>query len=304
MSLFAGLVAAVPYFSQTPFRLPSSRIRLYKTATPPTLGIARYFDIQLSLIRLLIAPTSQSVAQSDIGFWILVSTVMPPFLSHGARQLSSSSSSASSPSTLLLHRSLSLRSLASSVGHQITSHPVSSATISRRSLQPIVKSITSLVRRQQSAVNPNVLPTTYAGLNSGPAPGTVVGVVIGAVAGFLILLWLIYTCVYGPGYFYEEETVVRTSHSARRSSRSRSSMTQPRSSPRQQTRRETIIVEERRAPPVEDDIVEVIEERSPSRTPPRRDRRSSDRRDTDGYYRPVDPLAYGGGSAPPRKVHR
>ena len=230
---------------------------------------------------------------------------MPPFLSHGARQLTASSSS-SLPPPLLLHRPLSLRSLDSSVDHQITSRPLSSPIISRRSLQPLVKSISSLVRRQQSAVNPNVLPTTYAGLNSGPAPGTVVGVVIGAVAGFLILLWLIYTCVYGPGYFYEEETVVRTSRSARRSSRSRSSMTQPRSSPRQQTRRETIIVEERRAPPVdqEDDIVEVIEERSPSRTPPRRDRRSGDRRDTDGYFRPVDPLAYGGGSAPPRKVHR
>lgn len=306
MSLVVCLVAAVTPFQPTRFRLRISRIPLYIKATPPALGIARIFEIQTSHIRLLIVRAQQPCAQSDVSFGILVSTVMPPFLSHGARQLPSSSASFS-PLALLLHHPLSRRSLDPSIGHQTSSRPLSFPTISRRSLQPLVKSVASLVRRQQSTVNPNVLPTTYAGMNSGPAPGTVVGVVIGAVAGFLILLWLIYTCVYGPSYFYEEETVVRTSRSARRSSRSRSSMTQQRSSPRQQTRRETIIVEERRAPPVdrEDDIVEVIEERSPSRTPPRRERRSSDRRDADGYYRPVDPLAYGGGNAPPRKVsHR
>lgn len=222
---------------------------------------------------------------------------MPPFRSHGAQ----------TSSTFLLHHPLSFRSLVSSVGRQTTSHPSSSPIKTRRSLLPLVKSVASVFRRQQPAVNPSVLPTTYSGINSGPAPGTVVGVVIGSVCGFLLLLWLIYSCFYmGSGDTYDEEIVRRSSRSGRRSSRSRSEMTQQRSSPRQQTRRETVIVEERRAPPVdrEDDIIEVIEEHSRSRTPPRRERRSSDRRETDGYYRPVDPLAYGGGDAPPRKVSR
>lgn len=228
---------------------------------------------------------------------------MPPFLSHNPQTSPSSSS--------LLHHLPSLRSLVPSIRYQTTSHFSSIPTKTKRSLQPLVRSVASVFRRQQQqqpVVNPSVLPTTYTGINDGPPPGTVAGIVLGSVCGFVLLLWLIYSCFYmNSGEVYEEEVVRRSSRSARRSSRSRSEMTQQRSSPRQQTRRETVIVEERRGPPVdrEDDIVEVIEEHSRSRTPPRRERRSSDRRETDGYYRPVDPLAYGGGNAPPRKVsHR
>lgn len=164
---------------------------------------------------------------------------------------------------------------------------------------------TTILRRQQQ-VNPNVLPTTYAGLNEGPAPGTVAGIVLGSVAGFLLLLWLIYTCFNFDGSFgiYREESVRRRSRSPRRSSRSRSEVIEVsrQRSPRREVRRETVVVEEttRRTPPErDDDIVEVIEEHSP-----RRERRGSDRRDSGGFYRTVDPDSFAGGRAPPRKVRR
>ncbi|KAL8739031.1 MAG: hypothetical protein Q9181_000313 [Wetmoreana brouardii] len=191
-----------------------------------------------------------------------------------------------------------------------------------RSLQHLNRNIKSLSRRQQSP--PKLIPETYAGLNKGPPPGTVVGIVLGSVAGFLLLLWLIYTCMNFASTrgvnTYEEETVVRrrsrSPRSSRRSpprspsrhapsrSRSRSEVievSRHRSPPRRETRRETVILEERtRAPPPpverEEDIVEVIEEHSPPR-------RSSGSRRVSGY-RTVDPEAYGGGNRPLRKVSR
>ncbi|KAL8842932.1 MAG: hypothetical protein Q9170_000336 [Blastenia crenularia] len=183
-----------------------------------------------------------------------------------------------------------------------------------------------LVRRQQNP--PKLIPETYAGLNKGPPPGTVVGIVLGSVAGFLLILWIIYTCVTFNASrgvnTYEEETIVRrrsrSPRSSRRSpprspprspsrhapsrSRSRSEVievSRHRSPPRRETRRETVILEERSRPPPppverEDDIVEVIEEHSPPR-------RSSGSRRVSGY-RTVDPEAFGGGSRPLRKVGR
>ncbi|KAL8721104.1 MAG: hypothetical protein Q9225_002127 [Loekoesia sp. 1 TL-2023] len=180
----------------------------------------------------------------------------------------------------------------------------------------------SLKRRQQST--PKLIPETYAGLDKGPPPGTVVGIVLGSVAGFLLILWIIYTCINFNASrgvnTYEEETVVRrrsrSPRSSRRSpprspsrhapsrSRSRSEVievSRHRSPPRRETRRETVILEERSRPPPppverEDDIVEVIEEHSPPR-------RSSGSRRVSGY-RTVDPEAYGGGNRPMRKVSR
>lgn len=184
--------------------------------------------------------------------------------------------------------------------------------------QPIARPLESLVRRQQAP--PRLIPATYAGLNRGPSPGTVVGIVLGSVAGFLLILWLIYTCVNFNATravgTYEEETVVRrrsrSPRSSRRSpsrhapsrSRSRSEVievSRHRSPPRRETRRETVIMEERSRPPPppverEDDIVEVIEEHSPVR-------RSSGSRRVSGY-RTVDPEAFGGGNRPMRKVSR
>ncbi|KAI9876472.1 MAG: hypothetical protein M1830_006445 [Pleopsidium flavum] len=168
------------------------------------------------------------------------------------------------------------------------------------------RTLNSLIRRQTIVA----IPTTYSGLNAGPPPGTIVGIVLGSIAGFLLILWLLYTCsnMSGGGDVVAEEVVRRRSRSPRRSSRSRSEMMETRRSrspppPRRETRRETIVVEERRAPPPpvvlerEDDIVEVIEEHSP----PRRVRSNRDR---NSGFRPVDPDVYAGGNRPVRKVTR
>jgi hypothetical protein len=142
--------------------------------------------------------------------------------------------------------------------------------------------------------------------------------VLGSVAGFLLILWLIYTCGnmddaygifggWGRQTIVEEEIIRRHSRSRSRSpAHSRVSRTETaevasvRSPSR--TRRETIVVEERRtsrpAPPPEDDIVEVIEEHSPVRRPSRRESKR-----TSGF-RTVDPAEFGGGDRPMRKVSR
>jgi hypothetical protein len=171
-----------------------------------------------------------------------------------------------------------------------------------------ITSSTSLLKRQTQIL---AIPTTYAGLNQGPAPGTVAGIVIGSVAGFLLILWLLYTCFNMGGFpggrggeVVEEEIVRHRSRSPRRS-RSRSEtieITKSRSPPRQQ--RERIVVEETRRvsrPPEPepedqfDDIVEVIEDHSPSPPPRRTSKRSSG-------FRTVDPAEFGGGGRPMRKV--
>lgn len=179
-----------------------------------------------------------------------------------------------------------------------------------RASAPLTTSI-SVAKRQTQIL---AIPTTYAGLNDGPAPGSVAGIVIGAVGGFLLVLWLLYTCfnmsgmgrVGGGGTVVEEEIIRRRSRSPRRS-RSRSEtieITKSRSPPRQQ--RERIVVEETRRvsrpPDLEpeetiDDIVEVIEEHSPS--PPPQSRRTSKRH---SGFRNVDPAEFGGGGRPMRKV--
>lgn len=175
-----------------------------------------------------------------------------------------------------------------------------------RASAPITTSI-SLSKRQAQIL---AIPTTYAGLNDGPAPGAVAGIVIGAVGGFLLVLWLLYTCFNmngggGGTEVVEEEIIRRRSRSPRRS-RSHSEtieITKSRSPP---PRRERIVVEETRRvsrPPEPepedpiDDIVEVIEEHSVS-TPPQ-SRRPSKRH---GGFRTVDPAEFGGGGRPMRKV--
>lgn len=176
-----------------------------------------------------------------------------------------------------------------------------------RTTAPITDSI-SLSKRQAQIL---AIPTTYAGLNDGPAPGSVAGIVIGAVGGFLLVLWLLYTCFNmnggggGGTEVVEEEIIRRRSRSPRRS-RSHSEtieITKSRSPP---PRRERIVVEETRRvsrPPEPepedpiDDIVEVIEEHSIS-TPPQ-SRRPSKR---NSGFRTVDPAEFGGGGRSMRKV--
>ena len=199
--------------------------------------------------------------------------------------------------------------------------------------QPILaRTLTSLLLSRRD-VDPSIIPTTYSGINNGPPPGTVVGIVFGSVAGFLLILWLIYTCVNlnGTSDIYAEETTVRqrrpstpvvrqhrraVTASSVRSHRSEVieqrqqqrpvSRSPSRTPQRNQSRRETIIVEEENirrqaSPSVMDhgeDIVEVIEEIEEPR------RAKSGRGRGDGYYRPVDPAQVGGGSWAPRRMGR
>lgn len=228
---------------------------------------------------------------------------MPPF----SRDQSQSASSQ--------RHSLNLRNYLPSIPDldaRSISAPALHPTKTLRSTPPIIKTLASVLHRRQ--VDPSIVPSTYSGINAGPPPGTVVGIVLGSVGGFLLLLWLIYTCfnLAGPSTaVYEEEIVRRRSHSPRRS-RSRSEVIEvtrqrspqrQRSPPHREVRRETVIVEETtRRPERErgDDIVEVIEEHSPP--PPRRSRGSGS--GGGRYYRTVDPDAFGGGNSAPRKFRR
>lgn len=183
-----------------------------------------------------------------------------------------------------------------------------STVISRASGSTSPSSSLSLSKRQARIL---AIPTTYAGLQDGPAPGSVVGIVLGAVAGFLLVLWLLYTCftmngydLGGRGEIVEEEVVRRRSRSPRRSmSRSetieitKSRSTAPRERIVEEIRRVSRPAPERDPIDLVDDIVEVIEDHSPSPPPP--SRRPSKR--TSGY-RTVDPAEYGGGGRPIREV--
>ncbi|KAI9780984.1 MAG: hypothetical protein M1839_006423 [Geoglossum umbratile] len=46
-----------------------------------------------------------------------------------------------------------------------------------------------LLRRQDG-----VIPGAYQDNNTGPSPGSVVGIVLGSLFGFLLILWLLWTC--------------------------------------------------------------------------------------------------------------
>lgn len=169
----------------------------------------------------------------------------------------------------------------------------------------------SLLPRQQGTV---AIPTVYAGLNSGPSPGTVVGATLGAVAGFLILVWLFSTLSNRRnGTIVDEEIVRERSPRSRRSRRSEMRSVSRASRPERVIRQERIVRDSSRAPPamprssfivddraerrVEgDDVVEVIEEHSSVGVPRRKSRRS-------GGYRSVEPELYAGGDYPQRHVY-
>lgn len=214
-----------------------------------------------------------------------------------------SSSIAIQHSTASLIRSLlpAIRSLAPD------SLPDRSSILPSRSSHPLTSSSSSLLRRQQVVA----IPITYSNINPGSNPGEIAGIVLGSVAGFLLLLWLLYTVFSlgggSRGAIVEERVVRRRSRSPRPRSVSRSEIIEvqhsrqrsPAPPPRREVRRETIVVEETRRPaPVEreDDIVEVIEEHSPAPRRVRSQRNSG--------YRNVDPDEYGGGDRPLRKVRR
>ncbi|TVY48225.1 hypothetical protein LOCC1_G003885 [Lachnellula occidentalis] len=173
----------------------------------------------------------------------------------------------------------------------------------------------------------SIIPTGYGSIDSGPAPGTIVGIVIGSVAGFLLILWLLYTCLnfnggggngFGGGESAYTESVPRerrkSHHSGSRRSRRDNETIEIRSQSQVRApspirivrepsppRMERVIVEERREERRgggSDEVV-VIEEHSPPRRKKKnrdrdREREISRERDVDSGFRTVDPLAFGG----------
>ena len=244
----------------------------------------------------------------------------------------------------LIRHPLALRSLLPSL-HKLAprSLPIDlpflpTRTVPPSKLEPL--SLASLFRRQVVTVTATappptqtidpLIPTTYSGLNAGPTPGTVVGIVFGSVAGFLLLLWLIYTCFGLGGNAALQSSVVDerreteiVERRSRRTSTRRSSPHRPppessqsaseiievesrreRTPPRRESRRETVIIEETRRRPPEEDIVEVIEEHSPVRRSPVRHETTKRDRRVSGGFRTVDPEAFAGGDRPQRRVRK
>ncbi|KAG4435300.1 hypothetical protein IFR05_009226 [Cadophora sp. M221] len=188
----------------------------------------------------------------------------------------------------------------------------SSLTTSLTTTLSSVTKRTLLTIRQST---PGIVPTTYGSINSGPAPATVVGIVLGSVGGFLLILWLIYTCMQfgsvSSRSSYTESIVIRDSrrkshHGGSTRSRRASETVEVRRAPspvrivREPSRVERVIVEESRETRRErsrslvgSDEVVVIEEHSPPRRK-KSTRVSSETDRRDSGYRTVDPLAYGG----------
>lgn len=201
----------------------------------------------------------------------------------------------------------------------------------------------SRVLLAQRDTTTSTIPGAYPGLNDGPDAGEVVGITLGAVGGFLLLLWLVYTCL-SIGNRQDTISSYGTASVVTRKSRRRHSKHHHRSPSR---RRETVEVRTSRTNPVVDppperivmeetmrrtsgpvpgppppmaapppprfvphddteDEVVVIEEHSP---PPRRHKSKSHRRRSssarrESGFREVDPDRFAGGDAPLRDVRR
>lgn len=190
----------------------------------------------------------------------------------------------------------------------------------------------------------STIPGAYPQINDGPDAGEVVGITLGAVGGFLLLLWLVYTCL-SIGNRQDTISSYGTASVVTRKSRRHHSKHQHRSPSR---RRETVEVRTSRTNPIVDppperivmeetirrssgpppgpppppmaapppprfvphedteDEVVVIEEHSP---PPRRHKSKSHRRRSssarrESGFREVDPDRFAGGDAPLRDVRR
>ncbi|PVH72845.1 hypothetical protein DL98DRAFT_595657 [Cadophora sp. DSE1049] len=201
------------------------------------------------------------------------------------------------PATLLLSRSASPSSTSTINTLSSTLH-----TITKRTLLHIRQTTTGIV------------PTTYGNIDDGPAPGTVVGIVLGSVGGFLLILWLIYTCMQfgsvSSRSSYTESIVIardrRKSHHGSTHTRRASETVEVRRAPspvrivREPSRVDRVIVEESRETRRDrsrslggSDEVVVIEEHSPPRRK-KSTRVSAETERRESGYRTVDPGSYGG----------
>jgi hypothetical protein len=218
----------------------------------------------------------------------------------------------------LLDRSNALEARNTIPSYSPTQRDTSLHALARRSTIALSNNILQLIRRQSGS---SIIPTTYGSINSGPSPGTVVGIVLGSVGGFLLLLWLIYTCLnfgtVGSRSSYTESVIIRDRRKSRGSTRSRKAsetveirrertpvriVREPSIVRPPPERVERVIVEESRETRRErdrslsdSDEVVVIEEHSPPRRKKSRTRREDDRDDRmDSGYRTVDPGSFAG----------
>jgi hypothetical protein len=107
----------------------------------------------------------------------------------------------------------------------------------------------SRVLLAQRDTTTSTIPGAYPGINDGPDAGEVVGITLGAVGGFLLLLWLVYTCL-SIGNRQDTLSSYGTASVVTRKSRHRHSKHHHRSPSR---RRETVEVRtSRTVPPVVD----------------------------------------------------
>lgn len=107
----------------------------------------------------------------------------------------------------------------------------------------------SRVLLAQRDTTTSTIPGAYPGINDGPDAGEVVGITLGAVGGFLLLLWLVYTCL-SIGNRQDTLSSYGTASVVTRKSRRRHSKHTHRSPSR---RRETVEVRtSRTGPPVVD----------------------------------------------------
>jgi len=222
---------------------------------------------------------------------------------------------------------------------------VFSESLSSRDTQKSTAAVTKLaIIKRQNSDQILVIPTTYAGLNSGPAPGAVVGITLGSILGFLLIVGLIALAFRAAGFggndeVIEEEIIRRHTHRSRsQSTRQKSSTSSPMSEPRapppvvrevrresRQTRRgsrrqsrvsrrenppdpEMVIVEEEMSEQREPDEV-IVEEEEDDEIIEVIEEHSPEPpprrpKKKDGHYRTVDPGEFGGGDAPPRRVGR
>lgn len=93
------------------------------------------------------------------------------------------------------------------------------------------------------------IPSVYGALDTSPHPGVVVGIVLGSVAGFLLLLFLLYSCLgFGPRVMpisVVEGSVLEEVRTTRRSGGSRRHHSHSRHRRRRSTVRATETVEVR-----------------------------------------------------------
>lgn len=147
--------------------------------------------------------------------------------------------------------------------HAASEHLLASRTIPYSSLE--LPSRVRLHARQTT----ETVPGNYPDLNSGPDPGTVVGIVLGSVGGFLLLLWLVYTCLQLGGRGDTVSSFGTESVVTRKSKRRQSRHTSHHHHRSPSHRRETVEVRTSRVvPPPERVVVEETVRRSSSQAPP------------------------------------